>query len=86
MCDALRLSNGGVYYNHVLVNRQYPADTVASIICDLGYHLEGSYTRICQTSGTWTQQASCRQSNFRCVYIGLDQRNWFDGKGRKGSQ
>ena len=58
LCDGIFLENGQVRYNQLAVNGQYPVDTVASITCDYGYNLEGANSRVCQSSGTWSQKST----------------------------
>ena len=57
-------SHGGVSYSESPVGGRYPFATVATFSCNSGYNRQGSSTRTCGTSKTWTSQSpTCKRGN-----------------------
>ena len=42
--------NGKIWYNCYPIRE----DTIATLTCESGYHLEGNNQRQCQSDGNWT--------------------------------
>ena len=58
-CSSLTISNGAITYNPNMTS-PFDIGTVATYSCNAGFHLSGSFTRTCVTSGTlgvWTGTA-----------------------------
>ena len=67
-CPELRLENGRVDYNTSYFTIEYDilyrVNTSASFSCDEYYHIEGSSSAICQSSGNWSEETPiCAASN-----------------------
>ena len=66
---SLFLSNGKVNYSRSHVQGAFPVNTTAYSMCDTGYTLFGSTSRICQTSGNWDQQPpNCSNEFYKKIF------------------
>ena len=60
-CSGLTLSNGAINYDEDPADDgHYPVTTIATVTCNDEYYLDGDLTATCESSGSWSQESTCR--------------------------
>ena len=68
LCPSLSEPNNGMISCSLGIDGDATYEDTCSFICNTGYELTGSDTRICQSEGSWSGTGgSCRRGTWLCV-------------------